>query len=246
MIPKPTEQAERKEPPSLGSGGPSLTAVEVIPAKKSLPLVFEQQPKESAKAFEAFSTYLRLGANRSLEAVGQKLGKSRKLMERWASKYDWVIRVKAHAAHLAELERVAIEAVATEKAVEWERTHEPVRRAMWKKAEQLLAAVDRFLEQWNKSNRPPGFESIVRGIELAFRLKQLAAGMPTEVKEVNNTFSGKLEVEWEIALRKAYGAATPADTAAPAVVDVEEVTGVTKDVSGAKDQVSGGEAKEGK
>ena len=34
---------------------------------------FEQLPKESAKAFAAFSLYLNLGAERSLDAVGQKL-----------------------------------------------------------------------------------------------------------------------------------------------------------------------------
>jgi hypothetical protein len=33
---------------------------------------FEQLPKESAKAFEAFSVYLNMGAERSLAAVGEK------------------------------------------------------------------------------------------------------------------------------------------------------------------------------
>lgn len=41
-----------------------------------MPHLFEQQPKESAKAFAAFQLYLNLGPERSLSAVEQKLGKS--------------------------------------------------------------------------------------------------------------------------------------------------------------------------
>jgi hypothetical protein len=45
-------------------------------------MVFEQQPKESDKAFAAFSLYLSLGPERSLSAVAAKLGKGQRLMER--------------------------------------------------------------------------------------------------------------------------------------------------------------------
>jgi len=72
-------------------------------------LPFEQQPRESAKAFAAFKAYLDMGPERSLEAVGQKLGKSLVLIERWSSRWHWAERVQAHAAHLAEVERRAIE-----------------------------------------------------------------------------------------------------------------------------------------
>ena len=66
-----------------------------------MPLPFEQQPKESSKAFAAFSLYLSLGPQRSLVAVRQKLGKSGTVIERWSSKFDWVARVQSHAAHRA-------------------------------------------------------------------------------------------------------------------------------------------------
>ena len=75
-----------------------------------MPLPFEQQPRESSRAFAAFKVYLGLGPQRSLAAVGQKLGKSRVVIEGWSSKFDWVSRVRAHGAHLAEVERKAIEA----------------------------------------------------------------------------------------------------------------------------------------
>ena len=42
-------------------------------------------------------------------------------------------------------------------------------------------------------------------LELAFKLKQFAAGMPSEIKEVHNLHAGKVSLEWEEAIRKAYG-----------------------------------------
>ena len=51
------------------------------------PLAFEQQPRESDKAFAAFSRYLSLGPQRSLEAVATQLGKSKTLMERWCKRH---------------------------------------------------------------------------------------------------------------------------------------------------------------
>ena len=188
-------------------------------------LAFEQQPKEGAKAFAAFRAYLEMGPERSLEAVAQKFAKSSRLMKRWSSKFDWTARVAAHAAHLGELERVAIQGLALEKAVEWEKTHEPVRREAWREAEETIAMVRKAREQWLAKGRTPGWDGMARMLELAFKLKQFAAGMASEIKEVNTHVTGTIDVEWEIAIRKAYGPkgevqSGPSDGP---VVDVEEV-----------------------
>ena len=53
---------------------------------------------------------------------------------------------------------------------------------------------------------------MARMLELAFKLKQFATGMPSEIKETHTHVTGKVSVEWEAAIRKAYG-----------VVDVEAV-----------------------
>ena len=190
--------------------------------------IFEQQPKESAKAFAAFKAYLDMGAERSLEAVAQKFSKSSRLLKRWSSKYDWQARVKAHAAHLSEVERQAIERVAVEKAVEWQQTHEAIRRTAWREAEETIAMVRQAREQWVEKGRTPGWEGMARMLELSFTLKKFAAGMPNEIKEVNTNIHATIDVDWEIAIRKAYGQAEPAPTIEtparePAVVDAEVV-----------------------
>ena len=106
-----------------------------------MPLMFEQQPRESAKAYAAFKVYLDLGPERSLLTVAHRLGKSRPLIERWSVKFDWPARVTAFNRHFAELERQAIERLACEKAVEWWQLHEPARRQAWLEAEEAIAMV---------------------------------------------------------------------------------------------------------
>jgi hypothetical protein len=198
-------------------------------------LAFEQQPRESAKAFAAFRAYLELGAERSLAVVAEKLGKSKVMMERWSRKFEWSVRVQAYAVHLAELERLAIQGVADQKAVEWEKKHEAVRREAWQEAEEAIAQVSEARRRWRESGRVPGFEGMARLLELAFKLKQFATGMPSEIKEVKNTVTATIDVEWEIAIRKAYGLPDP-EPSPTAVVDAE-----TKLLTEGNEENKGGE-----
>jgi len=203
-------------------------------------MLFEQQRRESNKAFAAFKTYLDLGPQRSLALVAEKVGKSKTMIERWSRKFDWPARVQAHSAHLAEVERLAIERLAVDKAVEWYRMHEGVRREAWREAEETIAMVRRARADWIAKGRTPGWEGMARMLELAFKLKQFAAGMPSEIKEVNTNITATIDVDWEIAIRKAYGQTesglnSPAEpagkaetlkgelTVSPPTVDVEEV-----------------------
>jgi hypothetical protein len=200
-----------------------------------MPRIFEQQPRESSKAFAAFKSYLALGPERSLVRVAGQHGKSKTMIEKWSRKFDWPARVQAHAAHIAEAERLAIEKMAVENAVEWHKLHEGVRREAWKEAEETIAMVRKAREEWIAKGRLPGWEGMARMLELAFKLKQFAAGMPSEIKEVNTNITATIDVDWEIAIKKAYQAksglnspAAPAEVAAPpaiepVVVDVEEV-----------------------
>ena len=73
--------------------------VDFVPVKGSMPLPFEQQPNESAKAFAAFSIYLNLGVERSTQAVAKSLAKSEQLVRRWSARWQWLARVQAHAEH---------------------------------------------------------------------------------------------------------------------------------------------------
>jgi len=63
--------------------------------EKSANKSWEQLPDESDLAYQRFSVYLQLGAERSLDAVLQECNKSstyRNQLARWSSKHSWVQR----------------------------------------------------------------------------------------------------------------------------------------------------------
>ena len=56
---------------------------------------WHMQPGESAKAYQAFQAYVDMGAERSLERLGQMLDKSRTHLGVWSARFDWQARVRA-------------------------------------------------------------------------------------------------------------------------------------------------------
>ena len=65
---------------------------------------WERQPKESARAYEAFDLYLKMGPERSLRKVGQELGKSNTLISRWSSAWNWLERCRDYDNYLKRQE----------------------------------------------------------------------------------------------------------------------------------------------
>jgi hypothetical protein len=168
--------------------------------------IFEQQPKESGKAFEAFSVYLNLGPDRSLAAVGQKLGKSVGLIERWSRKFDWPGRVQAQAAYLATVEREATEAVARGKAAEWLKRQQEVREREWLMHEKCIAAAQRAFDAFMAREKVyANLADIARMLEVASKLGRLASGLATDKTEVTGEDGGAIRVELAAALNKVYG-----------------------------------------
>jgi len=181
---------------------------------------FEQQPRESAKAFAAFKTYLDMGPERSLPAVAERCKKHVSIMGRWSSRWHWAERVQAHAAHLAEIERGAIEGLAREKAIDWHKVHEPQKIAEWKLRTEYYELALEGIRRWKASDKRVGsLEGLARLGEVFVKLGRLASGMPTEIKEVSGEVKATLSIEWENALKKVYGGKKPAGV----VVDAEVV-----------------------
>jgi hypothetical protein len=172
---------------------------------------FEQRPGESDKAFAAFSLYLSMGPERSLAAVGRKLGKSEGLIERWSSKFDWPARVQAHGAHLAVIEREATEALTRGKAAQWLKRQEEHRDEEWALRGELVAAGRKVLKRFTEDGRGATLGDVARALDLASKLGRLATGMATDKTEITGEDGGPIRVELTAALEKVYGV----------VVDVE-------------------------
>ena len=199
-----------------------------------MPLPFEQQPRESAKAFAAFSLYLSLGPERSTREVGKQLGKSEGLIERWAAKFDWRSRVAAHAGHLAIVEREAIQASARGKAAEWESREQQLRETEWAMHERAIAAAKRGLDAYMEKDKVyANLADIARMLEIASKLGRLATGLGTDGEGRKGDDLPAMRIEVTVALEKIYGVAAPPANGEPApnvgngttetIVDVEEV-----------------------
>jgi hypothetical protein len=182
---------------------------------------FEQQPRESAKAFAAFSLYLNLGPQRSTAAVANKLAKSEQLIRRWSAKFAWTDRVAAHGAHLAIIEREAVEAVARGKAAEWEKRETQLRETEWSMHEAAIAAAKRGLAAYMEKDKVyANLADIARMLEIASKLGRLATGLDKSNGETADE-PQTLRVEVTVALEKIYGQAESAPTGG--IVDVQTV-----------------------
>ena len=187
-----------------------------------MPLPFEQQPRESAKAFAAFSLYLSLGAERSTREVGKQLGKSESLIERWAAKFDWRSRVAAHATHLAIVEREAIEVAARSKAAEWQSREQKLRETEWAMHERAIEAAKRGLDAYMSRDKVyANLADIARMLEIASKLGRLATGLGTDGERRNGDDLPTVRVEVTVALEKIYGEPLPGE-----IVDVQVVPAV--------------------
>lgn len=57
---------------------------------------WERQKGEGEKAYEAFSVYRDMGAERTISAVVIRLEKSRALIDRWKDRWEWKERVRLY------------------------------------------------------------------------------------------------------------------------------------------------------
>ncbi len=175
-------------------------------------LAFEQQPRESAKAFAAFRAYLEIGPERSLAAVAEKLGKSKVMMEKWSRKFDWAARVAAHGAHLALVEREAAEAVARASGVDWAKRYDELRESEWKARCELVDLAWEVIRRWRaKPERCGSLEGLARLLDLMSTLGRRACEVATERKEITGADGGPIRIEIEAALDKIYGKPIPGE-----------------------------------
>ncbi len=189
-----------------------------------MPLMFEKQPRESEKAFAAFSLYLSLGPQRGLREVARKLDKSLTVIGDWSKKFDWPARVAAHSAHLAIVEREAIEAAARRNAAVWETREQKLKETEWEMHERAIAAAKRGLDAYMEREKVyANLADIARMLEIASKLGRLATGLGDGEQRKGDDLPA-VRVEVTVALEKIYGDPLPEELAdRPAIVDVEEV-----------------------
>lgn len=141
---------------------------------------WNMRPDESAKAYQAFEVYRDMGPDRSLERVGQLLGKSTVTVERWSTANDWQARVRAFdEAAAAKASERALEDAATVRARQAQHA-----KAIQLRAMQKIAAMD------------PGDMSMseaTRAWQVGAENERKALGIPEKV-EVTGDDGGPLRI----------------------------------------------------
>lgn len=131
---------------------------------------WERQEGETARAYEGFSEYRDMGAERSLAKVGQKLGKSKAQMEKWSKKYSWVARAEAWDIEQDRLIRVAL----TKDIGAMRKRHADMAKAMLIKAAKALSKIP---DDEIKAT------DISRMVDVATKLERISKGDVGEVVE---------------------------------------------------------------
>lgn len=149
---------------------------------------WEQQPGESAKAFEAFAIYRDMGVERSVRKVTQRLNKSLTLIGKWSSRYNWPERARAYD---RDLDRQAhAQAVRDVRSM----TNRHIRIAM-----QLQAKALEALEQLNVATLSPKMQLafLAKATEIERMNRLSAAGMDDSVQQRDGAEGIEVVIEGE-------------------------------------------------
>lgn len=134
------------------------------------PEPWERQKGETSKAWEAFSIYRDMGADRSHAKLSQRLSKNTRTIAEWSKKYEWVKRA---AAWDAEQDRIARQSQIDE-IKKMRKRHADLASAMLVKA---ARALQRIPEDEIKAT------DVSRMVETASKLERISRGDAGEVVE---------------------------------------------------------------
>lgn len=134
------------------------------------PELWERQPGESAKAFEAFAAYRDMGVNRSIRKAAQSLNKAVTTLAEWSTKHEWVKRC---AAWDAEQDRITRNELLADMAA--------TRKRQRKNAQRMQERGMEFLE--NVIAGEPALRDIVQLLKAGMEQERIALGDVGEVIE---------------------------------------------------------------
>ena len=194
-------EAEKTTPPAKKAPAKKTAPKKRTTRKTSQPAApdepWDQQPTESAPAWEAFVTYRDMGLTRSTAKVARELGKSKTLIDRWSGANSWQIRVSAYDKFLDR---------------EWQQeVKERKRKAARRNADMAAQAMDLvasrigqmtkhfdFSDEDYDKERPPPLDvlDLRRLVESLGKLERLALGESTENVAVTGKDGGPVQVDY--------------------------------------------------
>ncbi len=159
--------------PSTPSGASPDTHVGCQPT-------FSRSPGETPRAFNAFTTYFRLGHRRTLQAVADKHGEQLPTVKNWSSKYDWSERINRFNSGLLEQEAQAETEAARKAAADWAKRTAEYREQEWEDAQKLLNVVRCCLENFGDRDLEKfRISELSRALSIGSKMSRSALQSPT-------------------------------------------------------------------
>lgn len=182
---------------------------------------WDQLPKETPKAFAAFTIYRDLGESRSLVKVQGQVRKCARLIARWSAKFDWRARALAFDVEKSKIAIKAIEAAAANAAAEWKRREKQLKETEWAMHEAAIAAARRALDSYlTREKVYANLTDIARILEVASKLGRLATGVGMGEERCESELPA-VRVEFNLALEKVYSEPLPGELVAAAGLSPE-------------------------
>ncbi len=132
---------------------------------------------ETAQAYEAAKLYFEMAANRSLEAVGRKLGKSKVLMERWSRRWRWVERAADYDRHLEQDRESELQKARATEAQKWIERDSALRERFYQLGELILEKMERMVREFPEREITRTESKDGRQITLNVRTKHSLSGL---------------------------------------------------------------------
>lgn len=138
--------------------------------EKYKPQLWEMQPSDTPKSWEAFQVYRDLGKSRSLKKVAEELKKSETIIGRWSGQHNWQERIAAWEAEQDRLIRIEL----TKDIGAMRKKHADLAHSMLVKAARALKAIpDNEIKA----------SDVSRMVEIATKLERISKGDVGEVIE---------------------------------------------------------------
>ena len=166
--------------------------------------VYDRQAGESDKAFEAFAVYRDMGANRSHDAVAQKLSKSSTIISRWASQHGWRERVSAYDDYMDAQARKKFEADTIKRKADMLKRHALTGKILQQKGVDYLTDAKKGIEKSSDA-----ITAISKGIDI----ERKSEGLPEWIFEVVNADDNELARQYAELYAQISGAGSGDETA---------------------------------
>lgn len=148
---------------------------------------WERQPKETARAFSAFSHYLDTDPEeRSIRGTYRKLGLNWSTVSMWSSKYDWMRRSEAKDRHdWKKKQRI------NERAIR-KMNERQAETAMMAQAASMLTIGQHVKTDKNPNPIPLSDRDAIRLLAVATKLERVARGEPDTIAETKGEVGVKV------------------------------------------------------